>query len=294
MLNAGLASQFALLNTAVNQRQPLLTMYSEGTQTNNSVIQTSESNGAYLTWSAGPYTNVTGHQVLDVGAGLWVATTPGATGDVTIQAEFQAGTCSEILMSVNNGAAWTGVQEVKYALSTSWLKISWIVSPYSTGNMNFHAGLTVTGSSLTQAAGNVHMRNLHIWRPTGGVAISKNTAIAGILTVTDAVTCVSVHQTSDKRIKTNIEPADLTVVQRVFDEVETQTYDRTDGIPGHRIGFIANHFENALKDTGYDNIMGKTFDGRNLLTIDHSRLTALLWAQCKNLQKRIEALEAAS
>ena len=61
----------------------------------------------------------------------------------------------------------------------------------------------------------------------------------------------------------------------------------------------------ALTGTGWDNVMGtmrqqtpatepggETTVGEELLTIDHSRLSALLWAQCKNLQARIEALEA--
>ena len=96
------------------------------------------------------------------------------------------------------------------------------------------------------------------------------------------------------QLKKTSYPAELTVVQRVFDEVEVQTYTRTDGVPGTRLGFIAQHMESALKGTDYTNIMGRTVNGRNLLTIDHSRLVTLLWGVCKNLQKRIELLEGNS
>ena len=46
------------------------------------------------------------------------------------------------------------------------------------------------------------------------------------------------------------------------------------------------------KETPPDKPGGEGTIGEELLTIDHSRLSALLWAQCKNLQRRIEALEA--
>ena len=71
--------------------------------------------------------------------------------------------------------------------------------------------------------------------------------------------------------------------------------------------------ESALEDTGFDNIMGtmrksippespedeENQIGEELLTIDHSRLVAILWGVCKNqqtalklLSTRVEALEA--
>ena len=53
-----------------------------------------------------------------------------------------------------------------------------------------------------------------------------------------------------------------------------------------RLGFLAQDFEG----TG---ITGTTYMGgkEELLTLDYSRLTAVLWGVCKQLQRRIEALE---
>jgi hypothetical protein len=193
---------------------------------------------------------------------------------------------------MNNSASWTGFQEVKYSsLTSDWRSVSWIIQPYSNGNMNLHLGIIPTGSSQTQAAGMVLMRNLHIWRPVGGVAMSKQLAVTGNLNVTDAIECIAVHQRSDRALKTQIEKADLQSIQNVFDSVEAQKYRRIDGPLGSRLGFIAQDMEQALQGTGFDNIVSRTRDGLNHRTIDHSRLTAVLWAQCKNLQRRIEALE---
>ena len=122
--------------------------------------------------------------------------------------------------------------------------------------------------------------------------------------MTGSITCVAVTQTSDRRVKTDIEDANLDDAQRVFDAVGVKRYRRTD-MAGSRVGFIAQDMQAALTGTGWENVMGtmrqqtpatepggETILGEELLTIDHIRLSALLWAQCKNLQTRIEALEA--
>ena len=135
-------------------------------------------------------------------------------------------------------------------------------------------------------------------------ANSLNIQCFGGLAVTGSITCVAVTQTSDRRVKTDIEDANLDDAQRVFDAVGVKRYRRTD-MAGSRVGFIAQDMQAALTGTGWENVMGtmrqqtpatepggETIFGEELLTIDHSRLSALLWAQCKNLQARIEALEA--
>ena len=92
----------------------------------------------------------------------------------------------------------------------------------------------------------------------------------------------------------------------MFDSVDVKTYTRTDGVEGRRIGFIAQQMAAAVEDTGFDNIMGtmrKTIPpespgeeesepGEELLTIDHSRLVAILWGVAKNQQKQLQELTA--
>ena len=123
--------------------------------------------------------------------------------------------------------------------------------------------------------------------------MSKQLAITGNLDVSQAIECIAVHQKSDRNLKEDIVKADLQTIQKVFDAVEAQTYRRIDGPLGSRLGFVAQDLENSLNDADapFDNIMGRTRDGKNHRTIDHSRLTCLLWGVCKNLQHRIEALE---
>ena len=155
--------------------------------------------------------------------------------------------------------------------------------------MNLHAGIIPYLSSQTQATGTVLMRNLHVWRPVGGVAMSKQLAVTGNLEVTEAIECIAVHQKSDRALKEAIAPADRHQIQKVFDAVEVQTYQRID-LPGSRIGFIAQDMEQALEGTGFDNIVSRTIDGKNHRTIDHSRLVTILWGVCKSQQKQIDEL----
>jgi hypothetical protein len=281
--------------TQLATKQASLNFIAENAHTDNNHVQTNEAANNFLAWMAGTYSNVAGsHQILTMGTLYENFSGTGTTAPIYFSAEFKAGTCSEILMSINDSTGWTGFQEVKYTgLTTSdWLSVSWIIQPYSSGAINLHMGIVPTGSSLTQAAGTVLMRNLHIWRPVGGVAMSKQLAITGNLNVTEAIECIAVHQKSDRNLKEDIVKADAKTIQDVFDNVDVYTYRRNDGPLGSRLGFIAQDMENALKDTGFDNIMGRTRDGLNHRTIDHSRLVAILWGVVKNQQKQIDDLIA--
>ena len=105
------------------------------------------------------------------------------------------------------------------------------------------------------------------------------------------VTCVSLIQTSDKRIKENIVDADLVQIQSVFDKVDVKMYNRTD-IEGSRIGFIAQDFVNTLPGE-FSNIAIETYHtGNPLWGLDYFRLTTILWSVCKQQQKQIDDLTA--
>ena len=106
--------------------------------------------------------------------------------------------------------------------------------------------------------------------------------------------------TSDQSVKTAIETVDLT---GVFDRVDCRSYNRTDmvGKP-RRVGFISQEVRDAVVAAGVPDTYTHpttTEDGGELLALDLSRLTTVLWSVCKKQQAaierlttRIEALEA--
>ena len=102
------------------------------------------------------------------------------------------------------------------------------------------------------------------------------------------ITAAGYVSTSDESIKENIEDADTAAALAMLDAVSARTYQRTD-IAGNRLGFVAQEVE-ALCPPEWANVVHTQEDG--LLAIDYSRISCILWQCCKNLQSRIEALEA--
>ena len=82
---------------------------------------------------------------------------------------------------------------------------------------------------------------------------SKNVGIGTLspsqrLHVVGNITCVSIAQTSDRRVKDDIQDADGTVMQDIFDAVSSKTYTRNDGVAGKRLGFIAQDVQEKLPE----------------------------------------------
>ena len=116
--------------------------------------------------------------------------------------------------------------------------------------------------------------------------------MSGSLSVAGHISCTSLTQLSDRRIKTDIVDADLTKIQEAFDNIQVKQYKRTD-MTRQRIGFIADDVKSALPDE-FGNIVYDhyTEEKGNMLALDYARLgSTLLWGMCKNLQARVEALE---
>ena len=145
------------------------------------------------------------------------------------------------------------------------------------------AGVNPPGANLTNASGTVDIKNLHLYRTDPSANISTQ------LNVTGAVTCTSVVQTSDRRVKENIVPANLEVLQAVFDAVEIQTYTRKDGVEGPRVGFISNDVKAALPEDGSMDML-TPFIGNGLVGVDYARMCTVLWGAVKMLKQRVDAL----
>ena len=127
-----------------------------------------------------------------------------------------------------------------------------------------------------------------LYAPNQEIWLQNRTSGAAPLVVetdSDVTVNYSFNNLSDEKVKTNIADADLETLQGIFDGAHPKTYDRTDIEHHNRLGFLAQDFLGA-------GVTGKTYrDGEELLTLDYSRLTAVLWGVVKKLQARVEALE---
>ena len=93
---------------------------------------------------------------------------------------------------------------------------------------------------------------------------------------------------SDRRLKTNIRRVPEQHVQRLFDAVEPQCYDRIGG-GSDQLGFIAQDVQAAGK---LGETLCKTMSGEEkLLALDYQKLSVVLWGVVKSLQKRVDKLE---
>ena len=97
------------------------------------------------------------------------------------------------------------------------------------------------------------------------------------LSNTGNVVCnTSFTDLSDSRVKTEIAEAD---VAELFDSVEAKQYKRPDMNGDLRLGFASDDFEG----TKWKNLTGTTrwSDGTEMVTLDYSHLTSVLWGVCK-------------
>ena len=113
-----------------------------------------------------------------------------------------------------------------------------------------------------------------LYAPNQEIWLQNRTSGAAPLVVetdSDVTVNYSFNNLSDERVKTNVADADLETLQGIFDGAHPKTYDRTDIEHRNRLGFLAQDFVGA-------GVTGKTYrDGEELLTLDYSRLTAVLW-----------------
>ena len=81
--------------------------------------------------------------------------------------------------------------------------------------------------------------------------------------------------------------ADVAELQQLFDSVEAKQYKRPDMNEDLRLGF-------ASDGTKWKNLTGtaRWSDGTEMVTLDHSRLTSVLWGVCKGFQARLDEVEA--
>ena len=100
----------------------------------------------------------------------------------------------------------------------------------------------------------------------------------------------SITSISDESVKTGISDIDMS---KVFDAVSVKTYTRTDRPEmGVRVGFISQHIQKACTDSGLPDSFTST-DDNDLVTLDYSKLTTVLWSKVKELETRLRNIELA-
>ena len=136
--------------------------------------------------------------------------------------------------------------------------------------------LVQTKSLSTQLSLTTNQRN------PGCLVIAGNTG--------NVVCNTSFTNLSDSRVKTEMAEADVAELQQLFDSVEAKQYKRPDMNGDLRLGFASNDFAG----TKWKNLTGtaRWSDGTEMVTLDYSHLTSVLWGVCKGFQARLDEVEA--
>jgi len=216
-----------------------------------------------------------------------------------------AGT-SKILSNVTNSSidylSWGGdylatIPVLNAGLASQFTLMNAAVNqrqPLITGDLNVPGSITLSTIAITSSYGqpilSCKVGTINYLSLGFGVTTLGSNNAAEALTISrtgDVIATVSCTNSSDARLKTDIQPIDPVKCQALFDRVNAVTYQRVD-LPGEetRVGFLAQDFV----DESFPNLVG-TRPNDWTLTLDYARLTSLLWQQCKNMQHRIEALE---
>ena len=137
--------------------------------------------------------------------------------------------------------------------------------------------------------------NLQMWTANGGKGFTYEINYGtGHVTFMGGSTNVS-----DASLKSTPEDASTEDCLQMLRQVNARTYSRLDLEPSKsHIGFIAREVRDAsppafgglLSSCLHSDSQGGT--EREILTLDYSRLTAVLWQSCRSLLARVEALEA--
>ena len=93
-------------------------------------------------------------------------------------------------------------------------------------------------------------------------------------------------------LKTEVTPISGTQALEVLSQMQGCTYNREDLVQ-RRLGLIANQVGHAIGQLAIDNVVSsKLHNDDQYLTLDYSRLTALLIPAVNHLSKQVKDLES--
>ena len=279
-------------------KQNTLQYYSEGTEnTNIGQYQYGPTNtpawtNAYYTNNGNDSQNITFQVYVSIGG-----TTLNQPYMWSMDLKSDNNVTPEILVTIGDTTSFSDGKI--FSINDAWqtVQLPWL--GMSTNAANLHLGYNAPPLGLTQPGGagiQVQLRNFAIYEvgSQASVAISQQLSVAS-----DVRIAGSLINTSDKRLKTDVETLDPATAMSILQAVEPKTYQRTDGQTGRRAGFLADDIMDAcLENELYvGNIVSRTGDGQ-YLGLDYARLSSLLWsccktldAKCNDLESRISALE---
>ena len=172
------------------------------------------------------------------------------------------------------------------ALNTSTFQtVSITHTATSTAHIEIQIGAQNGGGA--QTTGTAIVKNFQVTRTISPVQV---TTFSGYLEATGQVLGLNFVSTSDEAIKENVADASEETCLDILKAVNMKTYNRTD-IPGSRLGVIAQELQSQLP-VEFANLVIPKYGEPTLLTLDYSRLACLLWQACRQMEKRISALEA--
>ena len=240
-----------------------------------------------------------------LGAGLAVAGVARATTQVrtpTLVADFgqvylslQGGTTGTRVLDASNNEMLK-IEADETQCLTRMLSVTNSASASTTGLVIKNTATTGTARLQLDANTATGFAQLEV-APAGNCALNvpgqeiwlqnRLTGQAPLIVETNGIVTTAYGQNdlSDEKVKQNIRDADLDELQAIFDRAAPKRYDRADVDQKDRLGFLA-------QDLQHGGVTGKTmWGGKELLTLDYGKLTAVLWGVCKKLQARVEALE---
>jgi hypothetical protein len=290
-----------------------LAHYSETSGATTTIVQSFDTTtpiSTHISWLGnGSYSNVAGsHQQLNLPSVFINYFNQPAGTKVFMSVDLRAGTATEVVFATHDGSAWFDTITFQGLSGTTWTNYTWSFTVTAAGRVQFGVGYVPTNLGVNmnftnQSSGTILIRNLHLYATADLATISAALTCQKDVTfnasiesqhayIINAITAANYFSSSDERLKTNVQDAPPEACQQVFDAVQVKTYERTD-LAGKRIGFIAQDVQGNLPEE-FANLVGTrpSEDGVPYLTLDYSRLVTVLWGVVKNLQARIEALEA--
>ena len=103
------------------------------------------------------------------------------------------------------------------------------------------------------------------------------------------ITCVDLVETSDKRLKDNIEDDVDEECSEIVKKVKVKTYNlKSDDKKKHHIGFIAQEIKEILPKK-FEAVVNEDSE---CMGINYGKMSAILWKCCQEQQSKIEHLEA--
>ena len=290
--NINLSSGQLELQVSASNKQDTLSYYSESTA-NTSIGSYIYSPSNIPAW-VNPYFTNNGTASQDVTFQVYLSlfgTTVGRAYMWSVDLKSDGNTTPEILVTIGDSTTFNYGKI--FNLSDAWQTIQLPWFGMSTNAANFHLGYDAPPLGLTQPGGagiQVQLRHFAIYEvgSQANVAISQQLSVAS-----DVRIAGSIINTSDSRLKTDVQAVDSAKALSILQSVEPKTYSRTDMEAGTRLGFLADDIMTACLDNELyvSNLVSRTGDGQ-YLGLDYSRLVSILWSVCKQQEERIQALEA--